>query len=154
MPASELMTVKQVARELGLANTRVVSLIRRGHIVAISMPAGPGTWRVAREAVDAYVKARELEAKSLEERRRRRQLMALSDAWDRVPADEKKQLCADLPADLLKPLLKVVEHSTSSAAVPHLNALSRAYRRRTDAGVEELALLLPHDLFWAIARAT
>jgi excisionase family DNA binding protein len=53
MPASELLTVKQVARELGLANTRVMSLIRRGHIVAVSTPAGPGTWRVAREAVDA-----------------------------------------------------------------------------------------------------
>jgi excisionase family DNA binding protein len=152
MPASDPMTVKQVARALGLANTRVVSLIRTGHIVAVSMPAGPGTWRVTREAVDAYLEAREQEATSLEQRRRRRQLASLIDAWDRVPADEKGQLCANLPADLLIPLMKVVENSKGNAADTYLDALSRAYRRRTDAGVEELALLLPHELFWAIAR--
>lgn len=92
------------------------------------------------------------EAKSLAERRRRRQLKALNDAWGRISADEREKLCAELPADLLNPLLQVVDNSTSRVADTDVEALSRAYRRRTDAGVEELALLLPHDLFWAIAR--
>lgn len=152
MSATQMMTVKQVARELGLANTRVMSLIRRGHIVAASMPAGPGTWRVSREAVDAYVAAKQLEAKNLQQRRRRRQLEALCEAWDRVPADERERLCADLPADIVRPLLMVVENSTSGVVDKCVASLSRAYRCRTDAGVEELALRLPQDLFWAIAR--
>lgn len=152
MSATELMTVKQVARELGVANTRVTSLIRQGHIVAVSMPAGPGTWRVAREAVDAYVAAKQLEAKNLRQRRRRRQLEALRDAWERVPADERERLCADLPADIVRPLLMVVDNPTSGGVDKCVALLSHAYRCRTDAGIQELALRLPQDLFWAIAR--
>lgn len=116
------------------------------------MPAGPGTWRIAREAVDAYLDANRREAHSLTERRRGRQLKVLNDAWDRMSADQREQVCAELPTDLLEPLLKVVENSTSRAADTYFDALSRAYRCRTDAGVEEIALLMPHDLFWAIAR--
>jgi hypothetical protein len=79
-------------------------------------------------------------------------LDALRAAWERVPADERERLCADLPADLVKPLLRVLENSTSSVADECVDSLARAYRGRTDAGVEELALQLPHDLLWAIAR--
>ena len=80
------------------------------------MAAGPGTWRIAREAVDAYLDANLREAQSLAERRRSRQLKALNDAWDRMSADQREQLCAELPSDLLKPLLKAVENSKSRPA--------------------------------------
>ena len=42
MVADVMLTVKQIARELGLANTRVMSLIRRGHTSSRQQdPLGP-----------------------------------------------------------------------------------------------------------------
>ena len=40
MADDALLTVKQIARELGLANTRVMSLIRRGHSSRQQDPLG------------------------------------------------------------------------------------------------------------------
>lgn len=58
---------------------------------------------------------------------------------------------ADLATDLLRPLKRLTDPE-SNDPTDAIEALSHAYRRRTEAGVEELALALPHELFWAIAR--
>ena len=60
---------------------------------------------------------------------------------------------AEVPTDLLRPLKRLID----SARTQHnadLEALAQAYGRRTEAGVEELALALPQDLFWAIVRVS
>lgn len=151
MADDELLTVKQIARELGLANTKVMSLIRRGHITAVSRPAGPATWSVSREALDAYLDERRTASARVEVRRRARQLKNLIDAWESLSNSELQRLEAQLPTDMLGPLKRLTEPTCSSPEA-EIEAISRSYRRRTEAGIEELALDMPHDLLWAIAR--
>jgi hypothetical protein len=141
----ELLTVKQIARELGLANTRVMSLIRREKIVAASRPAGPAPWRVTRQALDAYLEAERIAASELKSRRRDRQLKELVGAWANLSEEELMRIEAEVPTDLLRPLKRLID----SARTQHnadLDALAQAYGRCTEAGVEELALALPQDL--------
>lgn len=147
----ELLTVKQIARELGLANTKVMSLIRRGRITAVSRPAGPATWRVSREALDAYLDERRAASARVEVGQHERRLKDLLDAWESVSDSELQRLEAQLPADMFAPLKRLTEPACTSPEA-EVEAISRAYRRRTDAGIEELALDMPHDLFWAVAR--
>jgi excisionase family DNA binding protein len=66
-PADELR-VKQVALELGIPFTRVTRLIRRGALKA-DRPGPPGTWRVRRADLDAYIANRDREAADLAQRR-------------------------------------------------------------------------------------
>lgn len=66
-PADELR-VKQVALELGIPFTRVTRLIRRGAIKA-DRPGPPGSWRVRRADLDAYIANRDREAADLAQRR-------------------------------------------------------------------------------------
>ena len=60
------------------------------------------------------------------------------------------QLEVDLPRDLFQPLTRLMD-PTRHQQMMDKDALVHAYRRRTEAGVEELALAMPHDLFWAVA---
>jgi excisionase family DNA binding protein len=147
----ELFTVKQVAQELGMANTRVMSLIRRGHMVAASRPAGPATWRISRTELDAYIQRTRAEEVALQLRRRSKRLKELTDAWGSLSEQERHRLERELPRDLFVPLARLME-SNGCSRNADIEALSDAYRRRSDAGVEELALDMPHDLFWALAR--
>lgn len=66
-PADELR-VKQVALELGIPFTRVTRLIRRGALKA-DRPGPPGSWRVRRADLDAYIANRDREAADLAQRR-------------------------------------------------------------------------------------
>ena len=66
-PADELR-VKQVALELGIPFTRVTRLIRRGALKA-DRPGPPGSWRVRRADLDAYIANRGREAADLAQRR-------------------------------------------------------------------------------------
>jgi excisionase family DNA binding protein len=147
----ELLTVKQIARELGLANTKVMSLIRRGCITAVSRPAGPATWRVSREAFDAYLDERRTASTRVRVRQHERQLKDLIDAWENLSDSELQRLEAQLPTDMFGPLKRLTGPACTSPEA-EIEAISRAYRRRTEAGIEELALDMPHDLFWAVAR--
>jgi excisionase family DNA binding protein len=147
----ELLTVKQVARELGLANTKVMSLIRRGHITGVSRPAGPGTWRGSREALDTYLDERRAALTRVEVRRHERQLKDLIDAWETLSDSELRRLGAQLPTDMFGPLKRLTGPACTNPEA-EIEAISRAYRRRTEAGIEELALDMPHDLFWAVVR--
>jgi len=147
----ELLTVKQIARELGLANTKVMSLIRRDHITSVSRPAGPATWRVSREALDAYLDERRTASTRVKLRRYERQLKDLIDAWETLSDWELQRLEAQLPTDMFGPLKRLTGPACTNPEA-EIEAISRAYRRRTEAGIEELALDMPHDLFWAVAR--
>ena len=151
MADDELLTVKQIARELGLAHTKVMSLIRRGHITAASRPGGPGTWRVSRRALDVYLDERRTAATGLEVRRRERQLGELIDAWANLSDSEKRRVETEVPADLFRPLKRLAGTDCTSPDT-EIEAISQAYRRRTEAGIEELAVDMPHALFWAVAR--
>lgn len=151
MAHDELLTVKQIARELSLANTKVMALIRRGHITAVSRPAGPATWRVSREALDAYLDERRSDSTRAKVRQQRRHLKDLIDAWETLSDSELQQLEAQLPADMFGPLKRLTGSACTNPEA-EIEAVSRAYRRRTEAGIEELALDLPHDLFWAVTR--
>jgi excisionase family DNA binding protein len=147
----ELLTVKQIARELGLANTEVMSLIRRGRINAVSRPAGPATWRVSREALDAYLDERRTASTRVKVRQHERQLKDLIDAWKNLSDSALQRLEAQLPTDMFGPLKRLTGPACTSPEV-EIEAVSRAYRRCTEAGIEELAREMPHDLFWAVAR--
>lgn len=147
----ELLTVKQIARELGLANTKVMSLIRRGHITAVSRPAGPATWKVSREALDAYLDESRTASTRVKVRQHERQLKDLLDAWENLSDSELQRLEAQLPTDMFGPLKRLTGPVCTSPEA-EIEAISRAYRRRTEAGIEELALGMPHVLFWAVAR--
>lgn len=147
----ELLTVKQIAKELGLANTKVMSLVRRGAISTVARPAGPATWRISREALDAYLDEQHASATQAAARRRNRQLRDLIDAWNNLADSDMARIEADVATDMLGPLKRLTDPECTDPA-GEIEALSHAYRRRTEAGVEELALDLPHDLFWAVAR--
>lgn len=147
----ELLTVKQIARELGLANTKVMALIRRGHITAVSRPAGPATWRVSREALDAYLDERRTDSARVKVRQHKRQVKDLIDAWETLTDSELFRLEAQLPAEMFGPLKRLTGSACTNPEA-EIEAVSLAYRRRTEAGIEDLALDMPHDLFWAVAR--
>jgi len=66
-PADELR-VKQVALELGIPFTRVTRLIRRRALKA-DRPGPPGSWRVRRADLDAYIANGDREAADLAQRR-------------------------------------------------------------------------------------
>lgn len=72
------------------------------------------------------------------------------DAWRGLPEQKRVELVRDTPPDILQPLLRLID-TTGKAQDAAADSLRRAYSRRTDVGVEELAALLPHQLFWAIA---
>jgi hypothetical protein len=73
------------------------------------------------------------------------------DAWETLSDSELQELEDRLPTDMFRPLKRLTEPGCASPEV-EIEAISRAYRRRTEAGIEELALDMPHDLFWAVAR--
>ena len=107
-----------------------MSLIRRKKLVAASRPAGPATWRVTRQALDAYLKAERIAASELKSRRRDRQLKELVGAWANLSEEELMRIEAEVPTDLLRPLKRLID----SARTQHnadLDALTPAYGRRT-----------------------
>lgn len=149
MRANQPLTIKQVAKELGVANTRVMALVRRGAIVA-TRPAGPGTWRIQREDLDRYLEASRLAFLARDRARYSKAVQSVVDAWRGLPEQKRVELVRDTPPDILQPLLRLID-TTGKAQDAAADSLRRAYSRRTDVGVEELAVLLPHQLFWAIA---
>lgn len=149
VPSEPPLTVKQVASELGIANTRVMALVRQGRIEA-TRPGGPGTWRIERAKVDAYLARMKLETIELDQRRQAKLMKALIGVWDAAPDATKRQLEVDLPRDVFQPLARLMDR-TRHQQTRDKDALVHAYRRRTEGGVEELALAMPHDRFWAVA---
>jgi len=150
VPREQLLTVKQVAKELGVANTRVMTLVRRGDLAA-TRPGGPATWRIQRAQLDAYTERTRAEGVARQQRRQAKLVKSLSDAWARVSDEGKRQLERDMPQDLYRPLTHVMDPKRQQRPAD-MAALVHAYRRRTDFGIEELALDMPDDLFWAVAR--
>jgi len=150
VPREQLLTVKQVAKELGVANTRVMTLVRRGDLAA-TRPGGPATWRIQRAQLDAYTERTRAEGVARQQRRQAKLVKSLSDAWARVSDERKRQLERDVPQDLYRPLTHLMDPKRQQRPAD-MAALVHAYRRRTDFGIEELALDMPDDLFWAVAR--
>ncbi|WP_097187945.1 DNA-binding protein [Ornithinimicrobium cerasi] len=151
MREEELLTVKQVGTELGMPFTRVRSLISRGRLKAVLMPAGAATSRVSRADLRRYTEEVAREDRDRRRRARDKALGQLTASWDRLSDDERKHLETVLPVEIFRPL--------ADATRPHcvrrpeaLKALCTAYGNRTDAGMEELAMDMPPDLLWAVAR--
>ncbi|QBX57313.1 DNA-binding protein [Nocardioides seonyuensis] len=152
MAPNDLLTMKQVAAELGLSHSKATSLVTKGLLAVVARRGGAATWRVSRSDLDAYVERVRQESlrdtRRRNERRRSEALVALTSAWSSMPAQDQDRL-RELAPDLYRPLAKLVQARPREAA---LTELAAAYARLTEDGVIELALALPHDLHWAIAR--
>lgn len=152
MAVEELLTIKQVAAELGVANTRAMDLVRKGRLATtVPRTGGPGTWRVARTELDAFRAQQCAEAAARDERRRAKRLRELATAWSGLSQDDREHLRNEVPKAIYQPLARLAEATGQDFGSARAD-LAAAYSSRTEAGIEELALAMPHDLFWAMAR--
>jgi len=95
------------------------------------------------------VEKQEKEAAEMQERRARKQVERLTRALNALSAEERSRLKADLSSNWLYPLIRIAE--AEHPRQDDIEALRVAYSHLTEAGVEELALDMPHDVFWAVA---
>lgn len=67
----EVLTIKQVAAELGVPNTRAMDLVRKGRLAtAVPRTGGPASWRIARAELEAFRARERAEQVAREERGR------------------------------------------------------------------------------------
>jgi excisionase family DNA binding protein len=148
----EVLTIKQVAAELGVPNTRAMDLVRKGRLAtAVPRTGGPATWRIARAELEAFRARERAEQVAREERGRAKRLRELAAAWATLSDADRERLRAEIPKAIYRPLAKLADAQTEDRAAARAD-LAAAYGSRTEAGIEELALAMPHGLFWAIAR--
>jgi hypothetical protein len=148
----EVLTIKQVAAELGVPNTRAMDLVRQGRLAtAVPRTGGPATWRIARAELEALRARERAEQVAREEQGRAKRLRELAAAWATLSDADRERLPAEIPKAIYRPLTKLVDAQTEDPAAARAD-LAAAYGSRTEAGIEELALAMPHGLFWAIAR--
>jgi len=106
---------------------------------------------VARAELDAFRARERNETTARNERRRAKQLRELAAAWSGLSQGDRAQLRTEIPKVIYEPLARLAEAKGEESGSAHAD-LSKAYSSRTEAGIEELALAMPHDLFWAMAR--
>jgi hypothetical protein len=148
----EVLTIKQVAAELGVPNTRAMDLVRKQRLAtAVPRTGGPATWRIARAELEAFRARESAEQVAREERGRAKRLRELAAAWATLSDADRERLNAEIPKAIYRPLAQLVDAQTEDPAAARAD-LAAAYGCLTEAGIEELALAMPHGLFWAIAR--
>ena len=148
----EMLSIKKVAAELGMPFTRVRRLVVTGRLKAAVMPAGAGTWRVSRGALDTFRSDRIREERDRLSRARIRALDQLSVVWERLTETERAGLAQVLPRELYRPMVTVAQGEGASPERLHAaEALATAYGHHAAFVVGELALAMGHDLFWAVA---
>lgn len=148
----EVLTIKQVAAELGVPNTRAMDLVRKGRLAtAVPRAGGPATWRIARAEVEAFRARERTEKVAREERGRAKRLRELAVAWATLSDADRERLRVEIPKEIYRPLAQLVDAQMEDPAAARAD-LAASYGSRTEAGIEELALTMPHGLFWAVAR--
>ncbi|ABL79349.1 hypothetical protein Noca_4763 (plasmid) [Nocardioides sp. JS614] len=152
MAVDEVLTIKQVAAELGVPNTRAMDLVRKGRLAtAVPRAGGPATWRIARAELEAFRARESAEHVAREERSRAKHLRELAAAWTTLSEADRERLRDEIPKAIYQPLAKLMDPQAEDSAATRA-ALAAAYGSRTEAGIEDLALAMPHQLFWAMAR--